>query len=235
VKLTAKVDVQPQRATTAATRQYRKDLRVAAVIATDRASREAQQAVQAKIRGVGLGNLARAVGHTSTKIQRTPGDPYGVIYAKGGDESRAGGALEAYSQGATIRPGPGHQWLAIPTNAVPKFISIGGQRRRLTPDLYLRSGLMTSIGRLEFRPLGNNEAIWVIKRVSLSPKTGRAKALGPRPNRTRVVQKEVVAFVGRRVTRRARRYDKDGTVGFFARRVPAYMIEALAEIRRGRV
>jgi hypothetical protein len=249
LRFTAKTSLAPIKATAAAAARYQQDLRAAAIIATDRASKDAQRGVQERIRGTGLGRLANAVGQTSMRREvaalrgptaqvrayRLIGNPYGVIFARGGDDSLAGGALESYARGATIRPGPGKVWLAIPTRAVPKFIRIGGVRRRLTPELYMRSPLMQSIGRLEFRPLaGGDKAIWVIKKVSVSPKTGQAKRMGPRKTRTRIPQKEVIAFNGIRVTRRAQRFDKDGVVGFYARRVPLYMTEALAEVQRGR-
>lgn len=229
MKLTAKVNVQAQKANTAAAAQYRKDLRAAAIHATDRASKEAQRGIQERIVSTGLGRLSRAVGQTSTKREGNTGNPYGVIFAKGGDESLAGGALESYSRGSTIRPGPGKVWLAFPTNAVPRFISFAGRRQRLTPDIYMRSGLVQSIGRLEFRPISDDRAIWVIKRVTVSPKTGRAKAATGR-TRSRIPQKEIVAFIGIRVTRRAQRFNKDGVVGFYARRVPTYMQEFLADL-----
>ena len=225
----------PIKQMTAAREKYRRNLRAAAIIATDRATAEARKGIQERIQSTGLGRLAGAVGQTSMRKLGGDGDPYGVIFAKGGDESLAGGALESYSRGSTIRPGPGKLWLAFPTKAVPRFISVGGRRQRNTPDLYMRSGLMTSIGRLEFRPIGPDRAIWVIKRVSISPKTGQAKALGSGRTRSRIAQKEVIAFIGIRVTRRAARFDKDGVVGFYARRVPRYMTEALSRIYGERV
>lgn len=232
MKFTAGIKIDPSKTYNAAAMQYRKDLRAAAIVATDRASKDAQRGVQERIQSSGLGRLSRAVGQTSTRREKNKGDPYGVIFARGGDESLAGGALESYSRGSVIRPGPGKQWLTFATKAVPRFVMSGGRRVRTTPETYRNSGLTTSIGPLEFRPLGDNKAIWVIKRVSLSPKTGRAKALGPRRTRTRIVQKEVIAFIGIRVTRRAARFNKDGVVGFYARRVPQYMQEALADLRR---
>jgi hypothetical protein len=232
VKFTARPLGDPVKVTQAATTRYRRQLRRAEIRATHRASKEAQVAVQEKIRSVGLGKLYKAVGQTSTQAQGDNGaDPYGVIFAKGGDESSGGGTLESYSRGSVIRPLPGGTWLAIPTAAVPKYISIGGARRRLTPELYLQSGLMSSIGILEFRPLGPDKAIWVIRRVSVSPKTGRAKALGPGRTRTRIVQKEIIAFIGIRVTTRAQRFDHVATVGFYGRRVPQYIEEELAQMR----
>lgn len=215
--------------------QTRKDLRAAAIIATDRAGREAQRGVQEKIRAVGLGKLSGAVGFTSTKIRGgRDTDPYGVFYARGGDEGQAGGTLEAYSRGATIVPGAGKQWLAIPTRAVPKFVSLGGRRFRTTPQLLKNSGLASSIGQLVFKPLGPDRAVLVIKKVTISPKTGQAKAQGPGRTRTRIPQKEVIAFILIRITRRAQRFDKDAVARAFAIRVPQYMQDALAQIRATR-
>lgn len=215
--------------------QTRKDLRAAAIIATDRAGRESQRAVQERIRGVGLGRLANAVGFTSSKIRglREGDDPFGVIFARGGDESLAGGALESYSRGSTIVAQQG-QWLAFATKAVPKFVSAGGRRFRTTPQLYNASGLVSSIGKLVFKPIGVNRAVLVIKKVTLSPKTGRARAQGPGRSRTRIPQKEVIAFILIRVTRRAQRFDKDAAVRMVSVRVPTYMQEALAQIRARR-
>jgi hypothetical protein len=235
VKFTAKTPT-PIKAIIEEGAQTRKDLRASAISATDRAGREAQREVQAKIRNVGLGRLDRAVGFTSFKVEggRAADDPYGVIFARGGDESQGGGTLEAYSKGANIVPGAGKQWLAIATRAVPKFVSLGGRRFRTTPQLYKNSGLNTSIGQLVFKPIGPNKAVLVIKKVTLSPKTGRAKAAGPGRTRTRIPQKEVIAFVLIRVTRRAQRFDKDAVVRMVAGRVPRYMQEALEQIRNKR-
>lgn len=234
MKFSARIDVQQIKAVNTAGAQYRKDLRAAAIIATDRASKEAQRGIQERIVSTGLGRLSRAVGQTSTMLERSAGDPYGVIFAKGGDDTLAGGALESYSRGSTIRPGPGKNYLWFPTDAVPRFVVDGGKRKRLTPEIYLRSGLVSRIGPLQFKPIGNGRALFVVKRVSLSPKNGRAKAQGPRATRTRIAKKEVIAFIGIRVTRRAARFNKDGVVSFYARRVPQYMQEALAEMQRKR-
>jgi hypothetical protein len=213
-------------------RQLRKNIRAAAVIATDRSSKEGQRAVQERIRSVGLGRLSNAVGQTSTRKERDQAsgrNPYGVIYARGGDESLAGGALESYSKGAVI-VAQQKQWLAFATNAVPKYVSISGRRFRTTPELYKASRLASSIGKLVFRPIGPGRAVLVIQRVTLSPKTGQAKAAGPRAPRTRIAKKEVIAFILIRVTRRAARFDKDSIMRIYAERVPVYMSQALVDM-----
>jgi hypothetical protein len=221
----------------AAVSRYLRDLRRAAIVATEVTSKGAQKSVQARIRSVGLGRLSNAVAQTSSareKDFRNGDKPYGVLFARGGDETLAGGALESYSRGATITASGGKRWLAFATAAVPKFISAGGRRFRTTPELYRNSSLETSIGKLVFRQISDNRAVLIIRKVTLSPKTGRAKADTGRATRTRVREKEVVAFVLIRVTRRAQRFDKDQIVGQWARKVPYEMSKALAEIQRKR-
>lgn len=213
---------------------YARDLRHAQIYASDRASREGLKALRDKMSAVRLGRLGNAIGQTSTlRKGDRGGKPYGALFAKGGDKSRAGGALEAYTRGARIEPVEA-DWLWIAQPPLPKKIG----RRRTTPALFMQSGLMGSIGKLEFRPLGivNGEerALLVIKRVSVSPKTGRAKAMGPRGTRTRVPMKEVVAFVGVRITIRAKRFDKDVTLMPLARGMPKWAAEELARRRAAR-
>ena len=207
---------------------------------TDLAIQKAHRHIQAKMRSVGLGRLDRAVGWTSAKRKNQKDrTPYGVVFAKGGDESRSGGALEAYSRGATISAqhfywGKNGPWLAITTAAAPRYISIGGRRRRLTPSLWMRAGLDQKIGKLKFIQITPNKAILVVRKVSLSPKTGQARALGKRMPRTRIVPKgNTVVFVLIRQTRRAKRFDKDEIMLFYARRIPDYMARTLAGYERG--
>lgn len=218
----------PRRAFEQAKREYRRDIRRAELVATDRASKAAQKAIQTKIRAVGLGKLGGAVGQTSALRKRIgSGDnPYGVIFARGGDESSGGGALEAYSRGALITAQRG-KWLAFPTRAIPRFINAGGRRFRTTPELYKASGLVTSIGRLVFKPISSSRAVLVIQKVTLSPKTGRAKADTGRRTRTRIREKEVIAFILIRVTRRAQRFDKDAIVQGPASKMPEYLAEEM--------
>lgn len=207
-------------------RRFNRAQRRAAVEATDLASRRAQKRIQAKMKSVGLGRLSNAVGQTSAKMKRQlEGNPYGAIFAKGGDDSAAGGALEAYSRGVTIRAKNG-EWLAYPTDAVPRIVG----RRRLTPKGYLASGLTSSIGKLIFRRIKPDLALLVVRNVSLSPKTGRAKALGKGRPRNRVVpEKDTVAFVLIRRTRRAKRFDKDVMVRMESARTPDYIARLMKQ------
>lgn len=206
----------------------------AAFEVTDLTIQKAHKHVQAKMRSVGLGKLDRAVGWTSAKRKgQKDRTPYGVIFAKDGDDSLAGGALEAYSRGTTIRPQSGN-WLAVPTPAAPRLVNAGGRRRRLSPSMWAAAGLNQKIGKLIFIRVNSNVALLVVRNVSLSAKTGQAKALGKRKPRTRIVpKKDTVVFILIRQTRRAKRFDKDEIVGMYAARMPDYMARTLQGYERG--
>lgn len=211
--------------------------RRAALDVTDEASKKAQRHTQAKMKSVGLGRLSNAVGQTSAKRKRqteSGRDPYGVIFARGGDDSLAGGALDAYSRGAVIRPRNGN-WLAVPTKAAPRFVTSGGKRKRLTPALWSQGGFDQKIGKLVFRQIRHNLALLVVRGVSLSPKTGQAKALGKSGrSRTRVVPTgDTVVFVLIKQTRRAKRFDQTEIMKFYSDRVPVYMARTIAGYNRG--
>jgi hypothetical protein len=206
----------------------------AALEVTDLTIQKAHRHVQAKMRSVGLGKLDKAVGWTSAKRKGQKNrTPYGVIFAKGGDESLSGGALEAYSRGTTITAKNG-TWLAYPTAAAPRLINSGGRRRRLEPGRWAEAGLNAKIGKLIFKRVDANTAVLAVRKVSISPKTGQAKALGRRAPRTRIVPKQdTVVFVLIRQTRRAKRFDKDTIIGFYANRMPDYMARTLEGYQRG--
>lgn len=202
-------------------RRYKRALYEGAQYATDRASADAQRQLKAAMSSARLGRLGGAVGQTSSlKKRQKPPQPYGVLYAKGGDQSRAGQALQVYSTGATIRA-RNKNWMAFVTNAVPRTVG----RRRLTPELYKSSGLQAAIGVLEFKPISKDYALLVVKNVTLHPRTHRAKRAGARPPRTRIAAKEVAAFELIRVTRRAQRFTKGQIIGAQAAKVPDHMAE----------
>lgn len=197
--------------------------------AVDKATRLARTRIQDKVRAVGLGRLANAVRANSSKSKRQQGNrnAWGAIYASRGDQSRGGAALIAYTQGATIR-GRNVEWLAIATRALPKRVG----RFRMTPDRYKQAG--SPLGPLQFKRISRNRAILVAKKVTVSPKTGRARPDTGARTRSRVRQAEVVAFVLLRITKRAKRFDDKQIVRIAASQVPRFVEEELNKILAGR-
>lgn len=216
--------------------RFKRDQQRAAIEATDIAGEKMYRQTQAKMRSVGLGKLPNAIGFTSAKRKKTYDPrygPYGVMFARGSDESLAGGALESYTQGATITPENGG-WLAVPTAAAPRLVNVGGKRKRLTPAMWEAAGLNQRIGKLIFRQIRSNLALLVVRKVSLSAKTGQARALGKTKPKTRIVpQKDVVVFVLIRQTRRAKRFDKDEIALFYHNRMPDYLSRILRDYQGG--
>lgn len=210
--------------------QYGQRRRRAAVIATDKAATLYREDVQRSIRGGGLGRLEKAVGMTSTLKKRyTTGDPFGVVFVKGGEQSRAGQALQIYESGGPIRI-RNKPWLAFQTNVIPR--RIGPKRERTTPTLYEKYGLSQSIGKLKFRPIGPGRALLVVQKVTQQPKTGRIRPAGKRPSKTRINLKEVVVFILIKATSRNKRYDRKAAARRRASEVPRLISEALRQLER---
>lgn len=194
-------------------------------VAIDRATRLAQKAIQQRIKAVGLGRLGGAVRSTSSerKKRRDPNNAWGAIYAAGGDESRAGGALEAYTQGATIR-GRNVQWLAIPTRALPKRIG----RFRMTPKRYEAAG--NPLGPLVFKLVTRNRAYLIAQGdFTTSAKTGRAKPFKGRVSRGRQKRRDIIAFVLIKETKRAKRFDQRDLVRLAHAQMPKFLQEEIAK------
>lgn len=194
-------------------------------VAVDRATRLAQKRIQDKVKGVGLGRLSGAVRMTSSerKRRRTPGNAWGAIYAAGGDESRAGQALEAYTQGATIK-GRNVTWLAIATRALPKKVG----RYRMTPARYEAAG--SPLGPLVFKRISANRAVLIAQGdFKVSVKTGKAKPATGRRTRSSVRQRDVVAFVLIKETKRARRFDQAAIARIAAEKIGDFINQEMQD------
>lgn len=190
-------------------------------IAVDRATRLAQRSGQQKAKAAGLGRLSGAIGSTSSerKRRRDPQNAWGAVFARGGDESRAGQALEIYTKGGTIR-GRNVNWLAIATKAIPKKIG----RYRMTPKRYEEAG--SPMGPLIFHQISANRAVLIIQGdFTVSRKTGRAKPFAGRVTRARTKQRDVVAFVLIKETKRAKRFDQAEATRRAASLVPKFLME----------
>lgn len=201
-------------------------LRAASHYSVDKSTKLALGLTQQAITGAGLGRLSRAVGATSSvKKGRTQSEfAYGAIYARGKTESRGNQALLAYSEGASITPGRGKRWLAFATGAIPSRVG----RKKMTPELYNRSALVQTIGKLQFvQGKKAGEAYLVAKKVTVSRRTGRAKANTGRVPRGADAKKGVVAFILIKYTKRAQRFDQDKIMQRANRATPIFAQEFL--------
>lgn len=199
----------------------RENLRRAAHYAADQAIMVAKSRTRAAVSGAGLGRLAGAVADTSSlrnRRWRGRGDKaWGVIYARGGDESRASQSLSIYATGGTIVPLNGKQWLAFPNEAVVgRFMG----RNRLTPARYLARG-PGRFGRLRFIRTGPRSAILVARNQLVNRRTGRTRGAGRR-KRTERQEKEVIIFFLIRWTRRSQRFNQDTIMQGAAETIPRF-------------
>lgn len=199
----------------------------AAAVVTDRAATGARDGIRAAMRGQRLGNLANAIKQTSDLKKRRvhlTGDGgwsvSGIVYAHI-KSPRTAGALQAYSQGASILPRKG-RWLAIGTNEIPSRVG----RRRMTPELYRKGGYESKIGPLVFIPTAKpSVAMLVVKNVSTNlNRRGSARRL-PKSGRVRSGRENVsiIAFILIRATQRAKRFDPAAIVAKWQGRVPQMM------------
>ncbi len=184
--------------------------------ATDDTAREARNDMKTAMLNTGLGKLSRAIRYTSDKAKGRIPDinsntnrwrAGATVFATNGSD-RTEGALQSYTNSTTtIVPRRG-RWLAIATDEIPKRVG----RYRMTPELYVSSGLDRRIGELEFIPSKRpNEALLIARNVSVNGARGFGQARRiPRHGRTPGGRKRVdfvVAFILIRITRRAERFN----------------------------
>jgi hypothetical protein len=183
----------------------------AALRATDKAATIGQNGIRAAMTGARLGKLGNAIGATSDekkggRFHRIGTDGFsasGVVHVRTRSE-RALGALEAYTQGATITPRRGG-WLWIATPNVPARVG----RYRMTPERYRKSGLVARLGPLiEIPGKNGGERLLIVNQVTTRiagrPKTRRL----PRNGKARAGRQHhetLVMFIGIRSTSRAAR------------------------------
>lgn len=174
----------------------------------DRKTREAHNRQRQAMKTVQLGGLSNAVKAQVGRGTDRRGNPnaFGVIFIDDGDDSRAAGAIEAYTEGATISPVKG-PWLWYQTDKLARTSKLptGGKRGRLTPERYAKMG--NPLGPLRFARLSPRFAKLYVDVADVAVKTGRATRPGKRMSRNKVRMQRVTLFYGIKQTRRARRYD----------------------------
>lgn len=208
----------------------------AALIAVDQGRRIALTSIRSDMQGAGLGRLGNALGSSSDfakgrGVHRYPGGGFsasGVVFIRSGSE-RSRGAIEAYTEGADIRPVRG-RWLWIATDQIPRVTG----RVRMTPELYRQNGFETKIGPLVYVRSVNGNPLLVVKGASVSAagKARSARSMTKRGQlrRGQAAKDFIVAFIGIPRTSRAARIDVEAIMQSVAGQLPTLFNQALGRI-----
>jgi hypothetical protein len=208
----------------------------AALIATNRARIVALRSIRAEMAGASLGRLGQAISSTSD-MERGHGvhryanggfSASGTVFIRSRSE-RSIGAIEAYTEGADIRP-VRSRWLWIPTDNIPRVT----KKYRLTPALWKQNGLDRRIGPLVRVKAKNGNPLLIVENVGvdLSGRSRSAKSLSKRglPRKGQVAKDFIVAFIGIPSTSRAARVDIAAIARSATADLPALFYEALGRI-----
>ncbi len=211
-------------------------MEAAALIATDRARMIALQDIRSAMIAAGLGRLGNALGSSSDMASGAGVHRYGnggfsasgVVFIRSGSE-RSRGAIEAYTQGAQIRPVRG-RWLWIATDAIPRVTN----RERMTPELYRRNGFDRKIGPLTMIRSVNGYPLLVARNVGVAasgaPRSARSLTKSGRARSGQVAKEIVVCFIGIPNTARAARVDVAAICKSVSDRMPDLFFQALGKI-----
>jgi len=209
----------------------------AALKSTDRAAKTAKARIRTEMGSARLGTLGNAFAAKSDLdrggIQVRYGGnggfaASGIVYVRTKSE-RTLGAIQAYTQGAQIRP-VRSRWLWIATDNIPRVTG----RYRMTPELWVKNGFDQKIGPLVVVRSVNGYPLLVVKNVGLSAAGSRrsAKSLTKRgmPRKGQIEKQFVVAFIGIPFTSRAARVDVQNIIDEVRAELPQMFIEALGRI-----
>lgn len=209
----------------------------AALKSTDRAAKTAKARIRTEMGSARLGTLGNAFAAKSDLdrggIQVRYGGnggfaASGIVYVRTKSE-RTLGAIQAYTEGADIRP-VRSRWLWIATDNIPRVTG----RYRMTPELWVKNGFDQKIGPLVVVRSVNGYPLLVVKNVGLSAAGSRrsAKSLTKRgmPRKGQIEKQFVVAFIGIPFTSRAARVDVQNIIDEVRAELPRMFIEALGRI-----
>ena len=209
----------------------------AALKSTDRAAKTAKARIRTEMGSARLGTLGNAFAAKSDLdrggIQVRYGGnggfaASGIVYVRTKSE-RTLGAIQAYTEGADIRP-VRSRWLWIATDNIPRVTG----RYRMTPELWVKNGFDQKIGPLVVVRSVNGYPLLVVKNVGLSAAGSRrsAKSLTKRgmPRKGQIEKQFVVAFIGIPFTSRAARVDVQKIIDEVRAELPQMFIEALGRI-----
>lgn len=208
----------------------------AALTATRRAAELAKTNLRGEMSGAGLGRLGQAIGSTSDAqkgrgVFRRPGGGFsasGIVFIRTRSE-RTRGAIEAYTEGADIRP-VRSRWLWIPSDQIPR---LGAGRYRLTPGTWRSSGMEAKIGPLVRVRASNGNPLLIVRNVgvALSGKSRSARALTKRglPRKGQAAQEFIVAFIGIPRTARSARIDVTAVMRSVQAELPSLFNQAFGQ------
>lgn len=218
-------------------RRAEQRLERAALIATDRASRDALSKLRSSMASAGLGRLGNAIGATSdlregSRVKRSPGGGFsvsGVLFIRS-KSPRTIGTLESYLEGSEIRP-VRSRLLWVPTDAILRLAGGRDQRQRVTPGNWAALGLDSRIGPLVYVKAKGGFPLLIVRNVgvAISGRLGSARAL-TKTGRARKGQTQVpavVAFVGIPRTSRAARVNAAEIVRAASESLPSLFATAM--------
>jgi hypothetical protein len=197
-------------------RAFENAIQQAALRATDRAAASAKTRTRAEMAAAGLGRLGNALGSGSDLKQsgqvHRRGDSWsasGWVFVRS-QSKRTRGAIEAYTEGANIRPKKG-PFLWFPSEQIQRVAGSAKQRERLTPGNWSKLGMDSKIGELVRIKSVNGYPLLVVKTasVALSGRKRSARALTKRgfARKGQIAKEFIVAFIGIPFTSRSARVD----------------------------
>lgn len=205
----------------------------AAVRAVTRGGRMATSQIRGAGRNAGLGTLMQAVKDTPDRaVRRRGAEGFSVssTLAIRTGSKRTRGAIEAYTEGATILPRRG-RWLWFPTDEASRVVGSGLSRRRLTPEVYREIG--EPMGPLFRLRSINGYPLLAVKNVGKSEvgaRRGRVRPLtkSGRPRKGDRLKAIAVLFVGIPKTARAARIDPRAILRDVQLQLPALWREEMS-------
>jgi hypothetical protein len=219
-----------------------RDMERAALVVTDRAAKKAVRAMREEMSAAGLGRLGNALGSTSDLAkgrgvkQRANGgfSASGVVFIRSGSK-RSRGAIDAYTQGAEIRPRRS-RWLWFPSDEIQRVAGKGSNKRRLEPHNWAALGMEAKLGPLVRIKASNGNPLLIVRNVGVSAAGSRrsAKSLKRRglPRKGQVAREFIVAFIAIPNTSRAARISVADIMQAISAEMPAEFNEELKKVVR---
>jgi hypothetical protein len=198
---------------------HRARIQTAMLAATRKGADRLETKLRAKMRDAGLGSLGQAIKASSDEkngggVHSLGGggfSAWGLVSVRSRSE-RTRGTIEAYVQGADIRPRRG-RFLWIPSDEIQRYVGGRKNRQRVTPGTWASSGMEAKLGPLKPIKSVNGRPLLVVESVGTSLAGARrsAKSLtkSGRARKGQRIRTILVAFIGIPATSRAARIDVD--------------------------